>query len=143
MGRRPKPVTLHMRQGTYQPSRQGASPLADGALIKPRGLGRWGGKLWDRVIDFVYQAGGGECDTDSLVGMCQWYNQYRRVQGCLEKTSPRDEDYRPLQTSATTAWRNFVDMASRFGLTPADRTKLKYDVQETTDPLDNLIGKRA
>jgi len=143
MGRRPKPATLHMRQGTYKPGRHQVQPLAGGELVRPTGLGQYGLWLWNRVEDFVLQAGAGECDTECLAGMCRWYQQYRRINASLEKMRPDDSRHRELLYSAATAWRAFVDMASRFGLTPADRAKLKHGVEETRCTLDRMLGGRA
>jgi phage terminase small subunit len=143
MGRRPKPATLHMRQGTYKPGRHQMQPTSAGELIRPTGLGRNGIKLWDSVIDFAEQAGAGECDTECLAGMCRWYQQYRRISARLEKLAPENDRYRPLLYGAATAWRAFVDMASRFGLTPADRARLKHGIEETQTTLDRMLGNRA
>ncbi len=143
MGRRPKPATLHMRQGTYKPSEHRVSPMADGAIQKPSDLGQWGNRLWDTSIAFILQAGGGECDTEAVAGMCRWYNEYRRVHEKVRKTSPTHKDYRTLLYTAAKAWEKFMDGASRFGLTPADRAKLKHDVEETKGALDRLMGARS
>lgn len=143
MGRRPKPATIHMREGTYQPSRHKTSPIAGGGIAKPANLGRYGSRLWDTVIDFVYQAGGGECDTEALTGMCHWYNDYRRLQMRLKKLRPGNKEFNKLIYTTATAWRQFMDVASRFGLTPADRAKLKSDVTETKDSLDSMFANRG
>lgn len=143
MGRRPKPATLHMRQGTYKPGRHQIQPVAGGELVRPTGLGQYGLWLWNRVIDFVEQAGAGECDTECLAGMCRWYQQYRRIYAVLEKLRPDDPAHRELLYSGAAAWRQFVDMASRFGLTPADRAKLKHGIEETPSTLERMLGNRA
>jgi len=132
-----------MRQGTYKPGRHQVQPTAGGDLVRPSGLGQYGMRLWDHVIDFVEQAGAGECDTECLAGMCRWYQQYRCIYTRLDKIRPDDDRYRELLYSAAAAWRAFVDMASRFGLTPADRAKLKHGVEETQSTLDRMLGNRA
>jgi len=132
-----------MRQGTYQPSRQGSQPFAAGEICKPKDLGKWGSKLWDHVIDFAQQAGAGECDTECLAGMCRWYNEYRRIVSRMLKVSPCNDAHRPLLYGAATAWRQFADMASRFGLTPADRAKLKHGAEESQTTLEKLINNRG
>lgn len=143
MGRKPKPATMHMRQGTYKPGRHGVSPVAGGELIRPSDLKGDAAKLWDRVSDFAVQAGAGECDIDCLAGMCRWYAEYRRAGAALGAIRPIDEEYRALQYATANAWRQFVDMASRFGLTPADRAKLRTGVEENPSTLDRMFGHRA
>lgn len=143
MGRKPKPLTVHLRNGTYKPSRHGVHPMAAGELIKPSDLKGEAAKLWERVADFCMTGGSGECDTDLLAGMCSWYAEYRRVAAAMVTLTPIDEDYKPLQYLAANAWRQFVDMASRFGLSPADRAKLKTSSDEATSKLDQMFGNRA
>jgi phage terminase small subunit len=143
MGRRPKPATLHMRQGTYKPGRHQIQPTAGGELVRPTGLGQHGHRLWNAVIDFAETAGAGECDTECLAGMCRWYQQFRRMYELLEKLRPDDPRYVELMYPAAKAWKAFVDMASRFGLTPADRAKLKHGIEETPSTLDRMLGNRA
>jgi phage terminase small subunit len=143
MGRKPKPATLLMRQGTYRPGRHEVQPRAVGDLAKPRDLGKFGSKLWDGVIDFIeQQAGAGECDTECVAGMCRWYNEYRRLAEAVAALPPTDEDHRTLLYSAATAWRSFIDMASRFGITPADRARLKHSAEEHKTTLDKLLSNR-
>jgi hypothetical protein len=43
---------------------------------------------------------------------------------------------------ARTTWREYADMAAKFGLSPADRAKLKHDVEEQPDVFDELIIRR-
>jgi phage terminase small subunit len=132
-----------MRQGTYQPSRQGSQPFAIGDVVKPTDLGKWGSTLWDQVIDFAEHAGAGECDTECMAGMCRWYNEYRRIVSKMLKVSPANKLHHSLLYGAATAWRQFTDMASRFGLTPADRAKLKHGAEETQTTLEKLISNRG
>ena len=133
MGRRPKPLKLAVLDGTYRLDRNKLSPTAGGKLAKPAELGRYGSKLWDQVLPHAESVGGGECDSESLAGMCRWYNDYRRIQAALVKVSPTNDKYRGLLYSMATAWRAFVDMAGRFGLTPVDRAKLRVDPKEEKD----------
>lgn len=143
MGRRAKPATLHMKQGTYKPGRHQVQPTAGGELIRPTGLGQHGLRLWNSVIEFVESTGAGECDTECLAGMCRWYQQFRVIYDRLQKLKPDDPRHRELLYTAAAAWRAFADMASRFGLTPADRAKLKHGVDESQSTLDRMLGNRA
>lgn len=143
MGRKPKPATMHMRQATYKPGRHGVSPVAGGELIRPSDLKGDAAKLWDRVSDFAVQAGAGECDIACLDGMCRWYAEWRRCGAVLGSAIPGDEDHRTLQYVTSNAWKQFSEMASRFGLTPADRAKLRTGVEDSQSTLDRMFGNRA
>jgi phage terminase small subunit len=133
MGRHPKPLKLAIMDGTYRTDRNKFSPGAGGEIKRPNGLGRYGNKLWKSTIDYVVAIGGGECDTESLASMCKWYNEYRRIAFSVEKMSPMDDNYRTLLYAMATAFRQFSDMAGRFGLTPVDRAKLKVEPTERKD----------
>ncbi|MHB9019805.1 MAG: P27 family phage terminase small subunit [Minisyncoccota bacterium] len=135
-------MTLHVREGTYRQDRHKVSPAAPGVLLKPKDLGRWGNRLWESVCDFAEQAGAGECDTESLAGMCRWYQEYRRITAQVVRVGPTNDKHRALLYSAALCWRQFSEMAGRFGLTPADRAKLKSDLGVQPTALDRMLSRR-
>jgi len=143
MGRRPKPATLHMRQGTYQPCRHGVSPQGGGDFWRPDGLGKWGNWLYDRIEPLLTQCGAGECDMPAIMMMCIEFEEYMRSAGYRRKRSPKHEEHGKLHRVATRSLRNALDLISRFGGTPSDRMKLKTDAEEAQDAFDELLGRRG
>lgn len=79
-------------------------------------------------------------DTSELVGLCHWYGEWGRIMGLMRETRITDKKYFRLATLAAIAWKHFAAAASRFGMTPADRAKLKLAPSESKqdDPLESL-----
>jgi phage terminase small subunit len=118
-----KPVAAHLADGTFRRDRHGdrwkSEPVATGKPKKPRGLPREGSKLWDKVVPELTSIGVvARIDSTCLAEMCRWYARYR------EMVDKPELDYRML-VLATMAWKQFSQLAKRFGLTPADRATLK------------------
>ena len=130
MGRHANPTKLAIMNGTFRLDRNKITPDAKGVPVKPAGLGRYGSPLWDAVVEHATSIGAGACDSETLAGMCRWYDDYRRTRGALAKLPVNSRDFRATMYAAATAWRAFHDMASRFGLTPVDRAKLKFEVKD-------------
>lgn len=133
MARPPKPTEQHRLDGTYRADRHGsagASVDAAGVPTKPRGLKGEGEKLWKRVVPGLVSSGVARaCDTDCLVSLCEWWARYVRFALMLDSadldTDPKDlSRYTRL---ASQCWGEFARLAGKFGLTPADRVKLRVE----------------
>jgi phage terminase small subunit len=74
--------------------------------------------------------------------MCRWYDEYRRLANRLAKTAVLDEAYRHVQAAASLAWQRFAETAGKFGLTPADRARLRVNVEERRSAVDELLARR-
>jgi phage terminase small subunit len=98
--------------------------------------------LWDEVEAHVIQMGAAECDSATLAGMCRWYDEYRRLANQLARTAVLDVAYRQVQVAASLAWQRFVETAGKFGLTPADRARLKTNIEERRGALDEMLARR-
>lgn len=133
-----KPVGAHLAEGTFRRDRHGdrwrSEPVATGEPRKPRGLPREGSKLWDKVVPELTSMGvTAKIDETCLDAMCRWYARYR------EMADTPEPDYRTL-VLATMAWKQFLQLAKRFGLTPADRAALKTDrTNADDDPLLRMM----
>lgn len=131
MPRPRKPVEQHIIDGTYRKDRHGPAPQPDpdggddlGPPVKPRSLTGEAGKIWDqlaRQLTGVLRAR----DTLLLVEMCRWWAELKRVQGALKKSRPGEKGYNQLLIGAGICSDKLDKLASRFGLTPADRAKLR------------------
>ena len=103
--------------------------------------------FWDANVPQLFAAGYAKtCDTPALRGMCEWWGIYRQSLDRL--ASPEWADAAPvilnqLQGLASSAWKNFSNLAGRFGMTPADRAKLSADTKPIETDFETDISKHA
>ena len=117
-------------------------PQFDGVPQMPEWLDDDGRALWDSVVSKLTAAGvSREIDSPSLAAMCRWWSLWRRLDRQLNSGEMAWKDI----CAASAAWKQFSAIASKFGLTPVDRTKLKVDKLPTDedDPLAAILRKRA
>ena len=129
-GRPRKPIDVLELQGTVRHHRHG-DPEAyfrpDGEPEKPELIAddEFASEMWDRIVPDLSSSGvAAEIDWAELTCLCEWWSRYRAVTVILKQKTPEDEGYYRLQILAGAAWKNFSNIASRFGLTPADRSRL-------------------
>lgn len=65
-------------------------------------------------------------DSMALAGACQWWSLWRRYIRNIEEGG---DDYK-LAVQASMAWKNFMNCASKLGLTPVDRQRFRVTVEE-------------
>lgn len=132
MGRPRKPVTDHLVNGTYRPSRHG--PVGDPVRnepgqvcekppAKPRSLTGPAGDVWDDLIAIL----GGivrKRDVPALADLCRWVARMQRIAGTVDEMDPTDPAFVKTLTAAGIATTNFERYCSKFGLTPRDRVRL-------------------
>jgi len=117
-----KSTRQHNRDGTFRPDRHaGDVAKADGVPIKPPDLTGRAGELWDSLEPQLVQWGAGEIDSIMLADMCRWWAESRSLHeaGDVRK--------------ALAAYRAFASIASKYGLTIADRERLDLTVGESAD----------
>lgn len=141
-GRPPKPTALHKLHGTYREDRHGEradseEELFTGIPDKPHDLGPDADLLWDHVIGQLKAAkvvtG---IDSASLEAMCRWWGRYKELDRRIVKESHDDDLCETLELRARRSWLAFDRISSRFGMTPADRAKLKTaPPEERVNPL--------
>ena len=111
-----------------------------GHLVKPRDLDKAGSWLWNQVAAGCKSAGAVKPDMPLLLGMCHWWSTYAR---CMAKILKDDAETlatregRGLMKAADDAWRNFERAASRFGLSPVDRARLRIPGEAEGNKADN------
>ena len=94
-----------------------------------------------------------QADEDALALLCQELATYVELQRFLRqhgrtyevetKTGSLMLMPRPEVGMANAAWSNAVKLMDRFGLNPAYRSKLKADVEQDVDPLEELRRRGA
>lgn len=141
MGRPRKPTAKHKAEGTFKPSRHGgrADEVSCGGPIgsPTSGVKGEGLAVWRSIVDCLPENTLQALDESALESLCRWLIQWRRCMASLEQLEPTDEIYPKLIRAADAAHKNFMILASRFGLTPADRAKLKVGGGEDSKEEDN------
>lgn len=148
MGRPPKPTNQHKRDRTFRVDRHGArvrdEQFAGDLPERPADLSADEVAVWELVVgtspDGVLRA----IDESELTGCCWWYGEYCKAMRAMRPMKVTAKAYYRIANLAAIAWKHFAAAASRFGMTPADRAKLKMTPPEKQDedPLDalGLIG---
>ena len=136
-GRPRKPLAVHKAEGTLRTRRKGmTNDPTSGAPRKPRGLKGDALNMWQSIVPQLVEAGYAKAiDSAALGEMCRWWAEYREA-----SKMPRD-DYKRLHQMAV-AFKQFMTLASRFGLTPADRANLRAEAVGKDDPFAAFLRKR-
>jgi len=127
-GRPRKPAEDHHANGTYRPGKHGPLPNAadpsDSPPAKPRGLASAVAAKWDAISPPLahllrpYHGG-------LLLELCRWLVRADELDAALAGYSRVDKEYVNLLSAASTATANLLALSQRFGLSPADRAKIK------------------
>lgn len=140
-GRPAKPTTLHIASGTFRPDRHtgGAAPIPGSVEIPddmtdPVAIALWGKLSSGLIAVGVLTAG----DVHSFQAMCETWALWRKTYAALQ-ADPTDKDTR---IAASTYLKIFDTLAARFGLNPADRSRLKLPAQKSADPFDSFLKKK-
>ena len=127
-GRPPKPTQAHILAGTFREDRHGNAPPSTGAPEIPAHLTGEAAKHWAAVVPgLVAQRIAGESDAPALAMLCEWYAVWLDGMKALRlATAGTLEASRAISVTAQAA-HNWQTLASRFGLTPADRARLRVE----------------
>jgi glucose-6-phosphate 1-dehydrogenase len=106
---------------------------------------RW---IWDLVIGFSPEAAKSPLDAVMLESLCRWWAKWDAYDRRLDETIPGDKEEYKVAMLAVAAWKQCDKIASRFGLSMADRARLKVapsKPKDDSDPLDalKLVGAKA
>jgi len=133
-GPKPKPAILHIADGTHRRDRHGdpaAIVASPGTPERPKELAGDAKKLWDAIVPGLVESGvATERDAVELAEMCQWFKRYKKAAKECDRTAASNPYYRQLLLATKTAWGEFDGIASRFGLTPSDRARLKVEPKQ-------------
>lgn len=130
MGRPRKTVGEHLANGTYRPSRHGTVAAADPGDApepppeRPAWLSGDESAAWDAIVPCV--AGRVKrSDVPALVDLCRWWVRMGRMARRVDEMEAASPYYVQALTGAGICSTNFDRLASKFGMTPADRAKLR------------------
>ncbi len=130
MGRHRKPVAEHVRDGTYRADRHGPVPEPEPPAPppeRPADLAGGAAEFWDRVLLLIGPTLR-PADGPQLVQMCRWWARWVECEAALDaEETPGTVEHSRLIKAAATCSASFDRIASRFGLTPADRAKLRSE----------------
>src|SRR5688572_26013881 len=133
-GENRKSRSRHKRDGTFRADRHAAlvdDRDFDGDLPeRPADLTADEVQVWSHVVDTSPDGVLRRIDESELIGLCHWYGEYRRLMDLMRKTKVTAKAYFRLATLAAIAWKHFAAAASRYGMTPADRARLKFAPSE-------------
>ena len=127
-GRPRKPTDVLKLHGGFRPDRHGdrKEPAASGKPVKPtfqvfETLDEVASTYWDSVVSKIAWAK--EQDSAALQAMCEAWSLYQKTLP-LAQAMPIDKETRCALLGYKAAWES---LASKFGLTPADRTHIKIE----------------
>lgn len=132
----PKRKPVHLLKKYDADRRPDGVPQADGAPVRPQYMRREANDLWDAVVPLLVEMNTvGLVDTTQLQAMCEWWAEYR----FWEKQVP---DPQTVSAKAK-AYAQFLSVSSKFGLTPADRKKIKPRApKETVSAFTELLLRK-
>lgn len=143
MARPPKSLRQHKRDRTYRADRHGdrvPDEAFDGDLERPDDLSVDELAVWQLVVDTSPEGVLRAIDASELTGCCWWYGEYCKAMRAMRPMRVTVKAYYRLANLAAIAWKHFAAAASRFGMTPADRARLKMipKQEKADDPLESL-----
>lgn len=126
-GRPPKPLALHIADGTFRRDRHGGTANASGAPEKPSGMQPEAVALWDMVTpELVKLSVVGSIDATVLRRLCETWVLYRRALAVAE-LDPCDKDAR----AAVATYGKMVDfLLNQLGMSPGGRMRLALERNE-------------
>lgn len=131
MGRPKKPTEQHKAQGSFREDRHGpdrTAMKADGRPVKPRGLSKAESWAWGFIVrDLDRLTVARRLDTPALTALCAWWARYAENAAELAKHKPTDPSYYRVLIQCQMCWKTFDSLASKFGLSPGDRTRIKLE----------------
>ncbi len=132
-----KSLEQHIKDGTYRRDRHGPRPeeiartpvserVVPANPERPEDLTGVAGEVWDKLIGLLGEAVH-DRDRPLLAELCRWWAELKRVQTALAESAPGEKGYNQLLIAGGICSDKLDKLASRFGLTPADRAKLKAE----------------
>lgn len=152
-GRKPKPLELHLLQGTFRADRHGTGQPRPATQIPSPAKSLKGEALaeWDRITALLAESNCvTEFDRGALTAYCiEWAryieaNNKIRFGGTLLSESTKGTKMpHPLLRVSDRALANMLRICQEFGLTPASRSRLNIEAGGANeDPLERLIREQ-
>lgn len=106
----------------------GGEVAVKGAPVRPKRMGKEGGWLWNIVV----QSWMSEIDTAELIVLCDTWE----LLCAATRAAKRDPMNPEIRNSYVRYKAEFDKLAARFGLTPADRSKIRTPSEDSGDDKD-------
>ena len=137
-GRHPKPLNILKLEGGYRPSRHDArnhsAITPESAPIRPAHLEGLAADVWDYVVatrcNWLAPS-----DQLALEHLCDLW--VLRTEALARHRA--DTDNREARTAFRDWSTMFVQVASRFGMTPSDRARLGEEIVENNDTVAEFL----
>ncbi len=101
-------------------------------LPKPEHLAGHASAHWDAVVPLlVDMVELRQADAPALEALCLWWGEYRTLQ---ETSSAGSGEAYKRSIALASCFKNWSNLAARFGLTPRDRERLTTREPERDDP---------
>jgi P27 family predicted phage terminase small subunit len=143
-GRPRKPTALKVLEGSHRPDRDGppeSQVKASGTPQEPPTLTGEALELWRRLVPRLAEMGvAAAVDAALLEMMCWWWGRYVAASKAAESLDPADGKALQVLGVASMASKQFNAVACRFGLTPADRARLR--VEPASPPATPVAPRR-
>lgn len=123
-GRPPKPLALHISDGTFRADRHGGTANAPGEPRKPNGISTESESLWEQVVPQLMELKiVGRIDETVLLRLCETWTLYRRSYA-VAAVNPCDKDAR----AAVATYGKMVDyLLNQLGMSPGGRMRLALE----------------
>lgn len=150
MGRPRKTLAAHEKDRTFREDRHGGM-VPDSAFQgdlpeRPADLTADEVVVWDLITGTSPDGQLRAIDAPMLTGMCYSYGEYCRCKRKQRELGVCDPQYMRLGASAATEWKAFTNAAGRFGMSSADRVKLrtppKKEEEEDALTMLSMIGAK-
>lgn len=153
VGRPRVPTHIKALQGTLHPERVNKDePICEvGVPDKPDNLSEFADEIWDEVVPVLLNMGTlTRFDRLALIGLCNAYSdlmtareQLAESGGSLTYETRSNNGYpmfrpRPEVGMIAEADKRYMIWLGRFGLTPADRSRVSVVPKEGTNPFESL-----
>tara|TARA_Y100001973_G_C5209218_1_gene344257 strand:+ start:71 stop:496 length:426 start_codon:yes stop_codon:yes gene_type:complete len=137
-GRHPKPLSVLKLEGSYRPNRHGKKSheaiTDEDPPGRPPNLKGLGAEIWDYVVE-TRSNWIAPSDRLTLEHLCDLW--------VLRTEALERYQCDPESREARTAFRDwstmFVQVASRFGLTPSDRARLGEEMTDNNDTVADFV----
>lgn len=154
-GRKPKPTTI--KRLTGNPGKRPLNdaeprpPVPESTPYVPRWLNDDGKKAWRDVVKILVDVGlYTEVDRFALAMFCQAFGRWIHAEQKVEElgemliSKKSGQPYtNPWAYRADKHWEQARKMLSEFGLTPAERSRIKVQVQEEEWSLADVLFSEA
>ena len=152
-GRPVKPTEIKQMQGTLRKHREidnAIKPTIALTLTEPSELNEWGKLLWVSICEEYLKIGLiTKVDTGSLLALCNEYGTYCESDDIVKAKGLEVEEEiysqkgelvgvktiaNPMLKVRNDALKNYIKLATEFGLTPASRTRIAKPESKPDNP---------